>query len=456
MKLKVPEKLPSYSLSVSVFIVFPLLYSESMKTNQLQIQMVERKLLNPAPYNPRSWDTKAKADLTESIKRFGIVDPIIVNSAPNRRNIIIGGHFRDAIAGELEYTEVPVVYINIPDEAKEKELNLRLNRNIGTWDFEKLKVFEIETLLDVGFDDTDLSHIWDETLGVEDDEFDVEKAIADIKEPTSKLGDIFRLGTHYLICGDATDPATIQQLIGKEQVSMIYSDPPYNISLNYNSGIGGKSTYGGKTNDQKSDEAYKLFLKQTIQNSLRVAKPDCHIFYYCDETYIGLLQSLYIELGINNKRVCLWIKNAQNPTPQIAFNKAYEPCVYGVRGNPYLAPTVTNLNEILNKETGTGNRLPDDILDLFNIWLVKRLPGQDYEHPTQKPPSLHEKALRRCTKPGDIVLDLFGGSGSTLITCEQLKRKAFLCEIEPVFCDVIIKRFQELTGKEAVKINEYH
>lgn len=116
---------------------------------------------------------------------------------------------------------------------------------------------------------------------------------------------------------------------------------------------------------------------------------------------------------------------------------------------PYLAPTPANLNEVLNKEVGTGNRLPDDILDLFNIWLAKRLPTTDYEHPTQKPPTVYEKSLRRCTKPGDTVLDVFGGSGTTLVACEQLRRRAFLCELEPIFCDVIVKRYQELTGKEA-------
>jgi len=142
------------------------------------------------------------------------------------------------------------------------------------------------------------------------------------------------------------------------------------------------------------------------------------------------------------------VKNNHNMTPQVAFNKAYEPCVYATRGKPYFAP-INNLNEVLNKEVATGNRTLDDILDLLDLWLVKRLPGQDYEHPTAKPPTLHEKPLRRCTKPSDVVVDLFGGSGSTLIACEQLKRRAFLCEIDPVFCDVIIKRFTELTGKEA-------
>jgi DNA modification methylase len=140
-------------------------------------------------------------------------------------------------------------------------------------------------------------------------------------------------------------------------------------------------------------------------------------------------------------------------TPQVAFNKAMEPVIYATRGKPFLAPTLTNLNEVMNKEVTNGNRLSDDVLDLLNIWLVKRVAGQDYTHPTEKPPTLHEKALRRCTRPGDTVLDLFAGSGSTLIACEQMKRRCLTVEIEPVFCDVIIKRFESLTQTHAQKIN---
>lgn len=139
-------------------------------------------------------------------------------------------------------------------------------------------------------------------------------------------------------------------------------------------------------------------------------------------------------------------------TPQIAFNKLYEPCVYGTRGKPYLAP-INNLNEILNKEVGTGNRAMDDVQDLINIWLAKRLPGNEYEHPTEKPPTLHEKPLRRCTKPGDRVLDSFGGSGSTLIACEQLNRIAYLSELDPIFCQLIINRYVQLTGSKAKQLN---
>jgi DNA modification methylase len=413
------------------------------------ISYVDVSELRPAEYNPRKWDEPAAKKLAESIKRFGLIDPIIVNSASNRRNVVIGGHFRLEVAKNLGITQVPVVYVNIPNILKEKELNLRLNRNTGEWDFDLLKSFDVELLLDVGFDDADLSHIWDENLGVENDDFDVKKEIERIKEPKTKLGDIYELGSHRLICGDATNPEVVKKLVQDEKVSMLYCDPPYNIALDYSNGIGTYGKYGGKTNDKKTEDEYKNFLKQTLVNGLSVTLPDSHIFYWCDENYIGIVQELYKELGITGKRVCLWIKNNQNVTPQTAFNKVYEPCVYGTQGNPYLSESVKNLNEVLNKEVGTGNRLTDDILDLFNIWLAKRLPAQDYEHPTEKPPTLHEKALRRCTKAGDIVLDLFGGSGSTLIACEQLKRRAYLSEIEPIFCDLIIKRFEKLTGKEA-------
>ena len=408
--------------------------------------------LNPAIYNPRKWSDKQRSDLKQSLKRFGLVDPIIVNKAPKRKNIVIGGHFRLDIAKELGYKTVPVVYLNIPNLKKEKELNMRLNKNQGEWDMDMLQSFDMDVLLDVGFDDTDLSSIWDDALPTEDDNFDEEKELEKIKKPKTKSGDVFQLGKHRLICGDATDPSIIKKLVGRHKIDMIYSDPPYNINLSYDKGVGNKQSYGGSTNDNKSDTEYRSFLRTSIENALSVAAPNFHCFYWCDERYIGLLQDLYREVGINPQRVCLWIKNGANVTPQVAFNKAYEPCVYGRCNKPYLSPKVQNLTEILNKEIETGNRCIDDILDLFNIWLVKRLPGNEYSHPTQKPISLAEKPLRRCTKPNDTVLDSFGGSGSTLISCEQMKRRAFLCEKEPIFCDLIIHRYENLTNQKAKRL----
>jgi len=323
----------------------------------------------------------------------------------------------------------------------------------GDWDFSKLKSFDIGLLLDIGFEESDLSHIWDENLETEDDGFEIEKELARIKRPRTKLGDVYQLGSHKLICGDSTDPAILKKLFGEERAAMIYSDPVYNIGVNYDSGIGQKQNYGGNVNDHRTDEEYRVFLKKTLENALAVAKDDVHVFYWCDESYVWMIQGLYRELGITNKRICLWIKNGQNPTPGVAFNKCLEPCIYGVRGKPYVTKGIDNLNEILNKEVTTGNRLTDDILDLLNIWLVKRLAGNEYTHATAKPPTLHEKAIRRCTRPGDIILDSFGGSGSTLIAAEQLKRRAYVVELEPIFCDLHIARYEKLTNTKARKIN---
>ena len=429
--------------------------AKNKKTDKkLNIVYVDISDLNPASYNPRTWDKAAVAKLTESIKRFGLVDPLIVNSAKSRKNIIIGGHFRYEIAKRLGIQKVPVVYVNIPDIDKEKELNLRLNRNTGDWDYDLLKSFDIYLLLEVGFNDNDLNSIWDENLSVEDDEFNISEELSKIKKIVTKHGHIYRIGSHILGSGDATDTDFIDRLVGSAQIDMVYLDPPYNISLDYNSGIGTKGKYGGQlTKDNKTEDEYRNFLKKSIENTLRKVKKDAHVFCYCDERYIGLLQQIYKQLGIDFKRVCLWIKNNQNTTPQVAFNKAYEACVYGTIGNPYLSDRLNNLTEVLNKEVETGNRMIDDIYDLFNIWLARRLPAQNYEHPTEKPPTLHEKPLRRCTKVGDTILDLFGGSGSTLIACEQLKRKCIMAEIEPIFCDLIIRRYENLTGRETVRVN---
>lgn len=424
-----------------------------MSKQDIKIVYVPVGALRPAEYNPRKISDDALAQLKESISRFQMIDPVIVNSAPKRNSIVIGGHMRLRAAKELGHKTVPVVYVNIPSLEKEKELNLRLNRNTGEWDFSKLKAFDLKLLLDIGFDNSDLTNIWDENLETEDDGFDVEKELAKITKPKTKLGDLYQLGAHRLICGDSTDPAVLKKLVGKDAVSMIYSDPVYNIGVDYNKGIGGKKSYGGTVNDKRTDTEYKTFLRTTLENALAVSRPDTHVYYWCDESYIGLIQELYRELGIENKRVCMWIKNGHNPTPGVAFNKCYESCVYGVRGKPYLTKGIDNLNEVFNKELTTGNRLIDDILDLLNIWLVKRMAGQDYQHATAKPPTLHEKAIRRCTRPGDLILDSFGGSGSTLIAAEQLKRRSALVELEPIFCDLIVKRYEALTHTKAKKLN---
>lgn len=424
------------------------------QNSDIAVTYVAVNELKAAAYNPRTWDEGAEEKLAESIKRFGCVDPLIVNAAPERKNIVIGGHFRLAVAKKLGIERVPVVYVTIPNLEREKELNLRLNRNTGEWDLELLKEFDVSLLLDIGFDDTDLADIWNDSLETADDGHDLAQALEAIGEPITKPGTLYALGEHRLLCGDSTNLEDVKCLTNGLPIGYVNCDPPFNIGLSYNKGISTGGKYGGlKTNDDLSDDDYAAFIRKTMENALAVSLPDAHVFYWCDESYIWLMQSLFKELGLTNRRVCLWVKDNFNMTPGVAFNKVYEPAVYATRGKPYLAPDITNLNEVLNKEVGTGNRLMDDILDLLNIWLVKRLPAQDYQHPTSKNPSLHEKALRRCTKPGDYTLDLFGGSGSSLIAAEQLKRRALLCEQEPIFCDVIVKRYEELTGNKAIILN---
>ncbi|KKR21562.1 MAG: (Cytosine-5-)-methyltransferase protein [Parcubacteria group bacterium GW2011_GWE2_39_37] len=418
----------------------------------IEIVQVPISQLKPADYNPRKWDELAEEKLTESIKEFGLVDPIIANGADNRKNVVIGGHFRLHIAKKLGFQEVPVIYLDLPDLNKEKELNLRLNKNTGSWDIDLLKNFDTELLLDIGFTDVDLGDMWNDMLTIEDDEFDEIKELKKITETNIKAGDMFKLGRHRLICGNSMDKKIIERLMGDELADIVYNDPIYNINLDYNKGLGGGQNYGGTTNDKKSDAEYKEYLKIALINALAHAKKDLHVFSYCDQNFIWLVQELFKELGIKNQRVCLWIKNGLNLTPQVAFNKSFEPIVYGTVGKPYLAP-IKNLTEIVNQEIGTGNRAIDDILDMLDVWLEKRLAGQDYLHPTSKPPTLHEKPLRRCSKIDDLVLDLYGGSGSTMVGCEQLKRRAYLVEIEPIFCQLILNRMEQLTGLKAELIN---
>lgn len=429
--------------------------------NSINVPVINKEIvevavekLKPFPKNPRTWTRTDEEQLTVSIMEFGQVIPLLVNCAKARENIVIGGNFRLAIYKKLGLKTVNVLYICIEDEAKERELNLRLNRNQGSWDWDLLKQYQIEDLITVGFNEIDLGKYWDSELSVEDDHFNLEKAVEEAQNnPVAKLGDMFELGSHRIICGDSTDLTIIQRLVGDSMLTYINSDPPFNIGLNYAKGIGNASNYGGSEKDKRTDEEYKQFLQSSLQNALTVASSDAHIFYWCDENFVWLLQQLYKEHGVENKRLCIWIKNNQNVTPKIAFNKMIECCVYGVRGKPYINDTIRNLNEIQNKEVGTGNRSADDIFDLLNIWLVDRLPTAEYRHPTMKPPMLYEKALRRCTKIGDYVLDLYGGSGSQLIACEQLKRRALLVEIDPIFVDLVLLRYEQLTGSKPKKLD---
>jgi site-specific DNA-methyltransferase (adenine-specific) len=419
---------------------------------KIQVVYVPTDSLHPSPTNPRFWSDKARADLKQSILRYGLTEPLLVNAYEKRKNRILSGHFRWTIAKELKIQSVPVVFVTIASIKKERELLLRMNANQGEWNFELLKSFEIDLLLDVGFDSDSLTAVFDDNLEVNDDGFDQDAELKKIKRTDIKPGDLFSLGRHRLICGNALDPKVVSRLMGDARADVINIDPPYNINLDYNRGVGGKGAYGGQTKDNKSDTEYRAFIKTLMQNALSVAKADCHAFFWTDERWVWLFQELYREVGLDSKRLCIWIKDNASPTVGVAFNKVTEFCLYGLRGKPFLSDKVTNLNEIMNKNMTTGNRLPDEILDQLNIWLVKRLPGNQMEHPTQKSPTLYEKSLRRCSRPGDAVVDLTSGSGTVLSACHQLKRVAYLADVEPLFCQLSINRFKQISNEKITKL----
>lgn len=418
-----------------------------MFMKKLEWVTVTRKVndLLPQEVNPRIITDKQMADLKRSLAKYNLVEIPAVDLSGK----ILAGHQRVKALQVLGRGE-ELIDVRVPNreltEDESKQYLIASNALGGGWDFAALKSFDLDLLLDSGFEQLELAKFWDEDKEVKDDEFDEEKELKKITEPKTKLGNIIRLGNHRIICGDSTDPGTLKRLVGQEKVSMIYSDPVYNLKIDYDGGLGGNQDYGGKVNDSRSYEEYKAFIRASLENALAVSFPNTHVFYWCDQVYIGLVQEVYRSVGIANKRVCLWIKNGHNPVPKVAFNKAYEPCVYGTRGSVYLAESVTDLNEVMNKDAGTGNEL----IDFTDLWTAKRLTLKSYEHATSKPPTLHEKAIRRCTKPNDIILDSFLGSGSTLLAGEQLGRRVYGCELEPRFCDLIVRRYEKLTGKKAV------
>lgn len=414
----------------------------------------EKRTINnliPFEKNPRCINDLQLKNLKKSITRFNLVEIPAIDTD----GTILAGHQRLKVMQLLgrgnEEIDVRIPNRKLTDTEREQYL-LTSNAVTGDWDMQLLREFNVDLLADVGFDKELLDDIFKEIQvqavvdEITKDTHDDEKEY----EPITKKGDIIQLGRHRLICGDSTKKETIQELCNGKKVSMIMSDPVYNINLDYNKGVGGKQSYGAEVTDTRTDDEYIKFLGESMEAALSVAKDDAHIFYWNTEEHIWIIQTLYRELGITNKRVCLWIKNGHNPTPSVAFNKCYEPCVYGVRGKPYLS-SIAEYSEVLNPDIANGNAGHESV----NLWVEKRLSSSEYEHATSKPPSVYERAIKRCTQIDDIILDSFGGSGSTLLAAEQLGRTAYLAELEPVFCDIICRRFETLTGIKRKLIRNY-
>ena len=402
----------------------------------MQIIEVPLQDLKEAEYNPRQMTEKQVKDLTESIKRFGLVDPIIVNSHKGRENVVVGGHQRLKIAFILGLTTIPVVYVNL-DEKKERELNLRLNRNLGEWDYNMLANFNEEELLNVGFTSEEL----DKMFNLEEDEdiFDIQFEYEKLKQPISKLGDLYQLENHRLLCGDATKKEDVERLMNGEKADMVFTDPPYNVDYSGR----GKKTSNKIMMDNQSQEDFIEFSEKFIKNIKDFTKNGA-TFYICSgwSSYATFVYALR-KNGLYFSQPLIWIKNVASMGWN-DYRYKHEQVIKvknKVRKNQ---PILYGWNE--GKHYFISER------DETDVWEVKRRASNTMIHPTQKPLELIGRAIRNSSKRGEIILDLFGGSGSSLISAEREGRIAYLNELDPKFVDVAIKRWEQYTNNKAVKL----
>jgi DNA modification methylase len=417
-----------------------------MQTTQMPINS-----LIFAEYNPRQISKHDFQKLVQSIKEFGFIEPVVIN----KDKTIIGGHMRVRAAKELNMAEVPCVEVDLPKE-KEKALNLALNRIHGEWDEQKLAevLFELENMPELeltGFSESEVAKVLDTVRLAKEDEFDVKKELEAIKEPVTKQGDLYQLGRHRLLCGDATVTEDWSHLMGDEKANLIFTDPPYNVNYESPAGNTYSSTkYGdsGKIfNDNKSDEDCVAFYTAVLKNLLNYSADDAPIYWWFANKNNHLNRLAFEQAGWYFSQIIIWLKNSFVFSLGQDYHRAYEPCMFGWKKGKahYVNKQYGNLADVFNTNFA-------EFEEMLDIWYAHRDNTNDYVHPTQKPTKLAERALKRSSKIGSIVVDAFGGSGSTLIACENMNRIAYLMELDPKFVDVIIKRWEQFTGEKAVKL----
>ena len=443
-----------------------------MKPDNLTITQVNINNLKPSTYNPRKWSDAATEQLKESIKRFGLVDPILVNGAEERKNIVIGGHFRLKVAKQLGYKEVPVLYIDIPNEEKEKELNVRLNKNLGEWDYELLAEFDQALLTDIGFSSEELDDIFQLDLD-EPEQFDLEKELEklNITKIDARKGDIYQLGDNRLMVGDSTIAADILRLMNGEQANMCLTDPPYILDY-LNAKRHGKPTegFGAKRNRRylETDVLPENFTELWMANIAKVAKPDFSIIVY--ENWKNL-RVIWQGLEDNNwkvKNMIVWhLPNRhQGFSAKYKFFSKHDIAMVGASGevayNNDKEPDglqeeyETALYAIAGKPTWEGYEhgkryQPTDFIDYQAS--DEASSGQGVIFGT-KPLEILIPYIKVLTKRGDLVVEPFCGSGSTLIAAVKLKRRCYIMEKSPVYAEVAMRRWEKLTGQKREKLND--
>ncbi|MBA5728539.1 site-specific DNA-methyltransferase [Fundicoccus sp. Sow4_H7] len=389
----------------------------------MEMRKLSLKELTPAEYNPRKNLQPGDAEyekLKRSLETFGYVDPIIWNQRTER---VVGGHQRLKVLEDLGYETIDCVLVDL-DEDKEKALNVALNKISGDWDKDKLVILisDLEaTDFDVsltGFDPDELDDLFKDDLkeGIHDDDFDMDEVLG---EPAiTQQGDIWQLGRHRLICGDSTQASTFESLMGDRQTNLVVTDPPYNV--NYE----GKA--GKIQNDNQSDEDFYRFLLDVFQHSHDVLADDGSIYVFHADTEGLNFRKAFKEAGFYLSGTCIWKKQSL-VLGRSPYQWQHEPILFGWKKK--------------------GKHLWYTGRKESTIWEFDK-PKKNGDHPTMKPVPLIAYPILNSSLTNGIVLDPFGGSGSTLIACEQTDRVCYTIELDEKYCDVIIKRYIEQVGSD--------
>lgn len=412
--------------------------------------MVEVALEMLVPYerNAKKHPQEQIEKLKKSIQEFGFISPCLID----RDNRIIAGHGRVEAARQMGMDVVPCVYIEGLTDEQRRAYILADNRltELGGWDLETVSD-ELSALRDLNFDITTTGFDIDDILF---DEFDEEPLQEEeTKEPPEIIiskGEIYQLGRHRLMCGDSTNANDVAKLMGEETADLLETDPPYNVAV--------KGTAGTIINDNMPAEAFELFLCTCLKNAAQVLKPG-GAFYIWHADSNGLVFRQATEAaGLTIKQNLIWIKSHFTIGRQ-DYQWRHEPCLYGWKegaGHYFIdVRSLTTVQEggLENKEKAELVKILRDLLDDIGTVFHEDKPSRNELHPTMKPIGLIKKQIRNSTKEGELVLDLFGGSGTTLIACEEMDRRCFMMEYDEVYASAIIQRWEKETGKKAVKID---
>lgn len=374
--------------------------------------------LVPYVRNARTHSKEQILQLRAFLREFGFVNPVIVDKDLN----IIAGHGRILAAKEEGITEVPCVFAEHLTEAQKRAYIIADNRlamNAG-WDMEMLSV-EISELQGVdfdlsvlGFDEAELSKLMGDIEDVKDDDFDVDE---ELKKPAvTKFGDLWLLGNHRLICGDSTKIDTFTVLMDGKQANLVVTDPPYNV--NY------EGSAGKLKNDNMADEAFYTFLLSAFKNMEAVMTKDASIYVFHADTEGLNFRKAFSDAGFYLSGTCIWKKQSL-VLGRSPYQWQHEPVLFGW------------------KKAGKHNWYSDR--KQTTIWEFEK-PKKNADHPTMKPVPLIAYPILNSSMVNSIVLDPFGGSGSTLVACEQTERICYIIELGEKYCDVIVKRYVEQVG----------